>query len=325
MPTLITGLPQSTPIVQVTAGVWRTAYLTTDGLVFVCGAGRDGRLGVGDTEDRVVPTLVRGELEGRKVLQVDAGNDHTMCVTGDGCLYSWGSNAHGQLGTVESENLVPTQLRGRLENQSVVQVAAGALNTAFLTADGLVFACGIDWDGQLGIHYMLQEEDIMVPTLVTGQLQGKVVYIAAGYHHTLCITVDGSIFAWGDNTSGQLGVGDTDERRVPTLVTSLQGKQVVHVAAGPRHTVCTTTNGSVFTWGDQVAPWSGKLCLGGRSSKLVPTQVAGGPQNKAVHVAAGDEHSICVDGDGCLYTWGSNEHGQLGVAHIPDADLPVLV
>ena len=87
----------------------------------------------------------------------------------------------------------------------------------FVTADGLVYACGLNDEGQLGVGDM---EQMLVPTLITGQLQGKTaVYVAAGDHHTLCITGDGSLFSWGRNLFGQLGVGDTENRHVPTLVT----------------------------------------------------------------------------------------------------------
>ena len=195
-----------------------------------------------------------------------------------------------------------------------------------MTADGLVFACGVNFYGQLGVA---GTENRLVPTLVTGQLQGKtVVYAAVGGNHTLCITADGSLFGWGENTLGQLGVGDKEERRVPTLVTGLQGNQVVHIAAGTKHTICTTADGSVFTWGDG---YGGKLGLGDDwSNKLVPTQVRGELQNKAVvQVAAGDRHSICVAEDCLVYIWGSNEHGQLGVGDGTDDDtdvnLPVLL
>ena len=143
---------------------------------------------------------------------------------------------------------------------------------------------------------------------------------------------DGSLFAWGFNFKGQLGVGDTEERRVPTLVTALQGKQVAHAAAGQFHTICTTADGSVFTWGNGNY---GKLGLGNDwSNKLVPTQVRGELENKPVlQVASGDEHSACVAEDGAVYTWGRNIEGQLGVADVgrrtsvgtAGADVPVLV
>ena len=120
-------------------------------------------------------------------------------------------------------------------------------------------------------------------------------------------------------------MGDTEDRHAPTLVTGLQGKQVACVAAATYHTICTTADGSVFTWG---AGYGGKLGLGDdRSNKRVPTQVRGELQNKAVvQVAAGDGHSICVASDGSVYLWGRNDQGQLGVGDGPDGvDLPVLL
>ena len=143
--------------------------------------------------------------------------------------------------------------------------------------------------------------------------------------HTLCITADGSAFAWGANSRGQLGVGDGENRRLPALVTGLQGKQVVNAAAGCHHTICTTADGSVSTWGNG---GHGKLGLGDGSRKLVPTQLTGELKNEAVMqvaIVAGAEHSACVTRDGCLYAWGSNGHSQLGAAGVNDADLPGLV
>ena len=308
---------------QVTAGYRFSVCLTADGSLFVSGDNSHGQLGLGDTENRVVPTLVRGELQGRKVLQVTAGAYFTVCVTEGGAVFAFGSNNRGQLGLGDTEDrLVPTLLRGELENKSVLQAAAGSVHTTFVTADGLVFSCGANEEGQLGVG---GTERRLVPTLITGQLQGKAaVYVAAGDLHTLCITADGSLFSWGENDRGQLGVGDTEDRQVPTLVTGLQGKQVVHVTAEQFYTICTTALGSVFTWG---ASDNGQLGLGDfEFNVLVPTLVRGELQNKqVVQVAAGEEHSACVTRDGSVYTWGSNFESQLGVTDVDDADLPVLV
>jgi len=289
VPTLAIGLLKTKTVVQVTAGYRHTACLTADGLVFVCGNGARGRLGVGDTEGTAVPTLVRGELQGRKVLQVVAGGCHTLCVTEDGTVLAFGHNGDGRLGLgVTGPRNVPTLLRGELENKSVMQVAAGNGHSMFVTEDGLVFACGDNSHGQLGIG---DTEDRPVPTLVAGQLQGKTaVYVAAGDSHTLCITEDGTLLSWGYNGSGQLGVGDTENRHAPTLVTGLQGKRVVHVAAGEQHTICSTADGSVFTWG---GGYRAQLGLGDHESVLLlPTLVRGELQGKqVVQVAAGDQHS----------------------------------
>ena len=92
----------------------------------------------------------------------------------------------------------------------------------FVTADGLMFACGYNDSGQLGVS---DTENRLVPTLVTEQLQGKTaVYVAAGNNQTLCTTTGGSLFAWGANSSGQLGVGNREERSVPMRVTEMQGR-----------------------------------------------------------------------------------------------------
>ena len=89
---MVTGLLKTKSVVQVAAGNRHTACLTADCLVFVCGRGFDGQLGVGDTESRVVPTLVRGGLGGRNVLQVAVGGLHTMCLTEDGSVFAFGDN-----------------------------------------------------------------------------------------------------------------------------------------------------------------------------------------------------------------------------------------
>ena len=113
---------------------------------------------------------------------------------------------------------------------------------------------------------------------------------------------------------------------------------MVHVAAGSNHTICTTVtaDGSVFTWGragdgddessDSVFE-GGQLGLGDdQSDRLMPTQVRGELQNKAaVQVAAGNNYLACVAEDGSVCTWGHNSDGQLGVAGVDDAFLPVLV
>ena len=140
--TLATGLLKTKRVVQVAAGHHYTACLTADGLLHMCGNGAGGQLGVRDKEGRVVPTLVRGELEGRKVLQVAAGFSHTVCVTKDGAVVAFGSNFYGQLGFGDTEKRnVPTLLRGELGNKSVMQVAAGSARSVFVTGDGLVYAC----------------------------------------------------------------------------------------------------------------------------------------------------------------------------------------
>ena len=204
--------------------------------------------------DGVVPTLVRGELGGRKVLQVAAGGG-TICVTEDGSVFAFGYNGCGQLGVGDTQNrLVPTLLRVELENKSVLQVANGDGHTMFVTGDGLVFACAVRVQSRgpqlhrsAGCRRHRRRAGANAGYRATAR-QNSSVCCSRRLPHTVHQR-SGSLFAWAPNYTGQLGVGETEDRWVPTLVTAPQGKQVAHVAAGSNHTVCTTVDGSVFTWG----------------------------------------------------------------------------
>ena len=135
----------------------------------------------------------------------------------------------------------------------VLQVVAGGHHTIFVTANGPVYARGRSSSGQLDVG---GTETRLMPTLVTRQLQGKTaVYVATDESHTLLITSDGSLLSWGINLDGQIGVGERENRHVSTLVTRLQGKRVMHATASECHTICSTTDGSVFTWGGAARNW----------------------------------------------------------------------
>ena len=188
----------------------------------------------------------------------------------------------------------PTKFEASLWSRA--RVAACGVHTLCVSEGGGVFALGANTKGQLGVG---DTENRVVPTLVTGLLKTKtVVQVAAGYRHSACLTADGLVYVCGKGDQGRLGVGDTEDKHAPTLVTGLQGKRVVHVAAGEYHTICSTSDGSVFTWG---AGDVGQLGLGDESDVLQPTLVRGELQGKqVVQVAAGDYHSACVIGDGSV-------------------------
>ena len=170
-----------------------------------------------------------------------------------------------------------------------------------------------------------------------GQAQGwdapiDVVAVAAGERHSLALSAKGTVFAWGDNHTGQLGLGgeyrpdpktSTDRwdstlkaQRDPLpmdVPTNAMGRDVViaGVAAGARHSVLVSSTGDVFTVG-----WGlyGQLGHEDAEDTFAPRRVdhlAGIP---VVSVAAGSAHTACVTRDGALYTWGSNRKGELGTA-----------
>jgi len=151
--------------------------ITRNGSIYSWGENKKGALGHGDQLLRVVPTVVGGELSSRIVVQVSTSH-HSACVTNDGMIFTWGSNDEGQLGTGDMHNrLSPTPVRGELSSKTAVQVSAGGAYTACVSAGGSVFSWGWNSVCRLGVgdpEAGRYNNNILVPTLVKGQLVGKV-------------------------------------------------------------------------------------------------------------------------------------------------------
>lgn len=131
-------------------------------------------------------------------------------------------------------------------------------------------------------------------------------HVAAGHDFSLALKVDGTLWARGNNTSGQLGDGTTLHRQEPVQV-SPAPTGVVALAAGSQHSLALKEDGTVRAWGDNT---DGQLGDGTSTPRLTPTQVPG--LTGVVALAAGKEHSLTLKSDGTLWAWGDNGNGQLG-------------
>ncbi len=139
--------------------------------------------------------------------------------------------------------------------------------------------------------------------------------LSAGAAHTLGLAADGTVWAWGDNGNGQLGLGDTTRRTTPVQVVATG---FAAVSAGGSHSLTVKTDGKLWAWGNN---GNGQLRLGDTMQQTTPVQVAG-PGFAAVSV--GTAHSLAVKTDGTLWAWGSNGAAQLGTEPVPVFLSPVL-
>ena len=138
-PTIVAGLPA--PVRQVAAGSNHTGMVTEAGDLLMCGYGKDGRLGLGDEDDRATPTLVaRAVFDGEAVLMVACGEEHTVVATEGGGVYTFGSGEYGQLGHGDRENQVaPRRVPAAgFNGERAVMVAAGDAHTVGLSEAGYV-------------------------------------------------------------------------------------------------------------------------------------------------------------------------------------------
>jgi uncharacterized protein (TIGR03437 family) len=151
-----------------------------------------------------------------------------------------------------------------------------------------------------------------VPVQVSGLT--SVVAIAAGATHSLALKSDGTVWAWGDNSEGELGNGSNANSNAPVQVSGLTG--VVAIAGGANHSLSLKSDGTVWAWGNE-------LGNGSNANSYVPVQVSG--LTGVVAIAGGEFHSLSVKMDGTVWAWGSNFYGQLGNGSNAHSNVPVQV
>jgi alpha-tubulin suppressor-like RCC1 family protein len=228
---------------------------------------------------------------------------------------AWGDNSAGELG---DGSTVQRDVPATVTNLSAIRaVAAGGRHSLALLSSGAVMAWGDNTFGQLGDGTTTVNHSSTVPVTVTG-LSG-VVAVASGGEHSLALLANGTVMAWGDNASGQLGNGTTTSSAVPVPVSGLSG--VVAISAGYLHSMAVLRDGTVRAWGSNL---HGQLGNGTDSNiSTVPMTVTN--LSGVAAVAAGGEHSLALLRNGTVMAWGQNIDGELGNGTIIGSDTPVTV
>ena len=174
----------------------------------------------------------------------------------------------------------------------------------------VIFACGLNEHGQLGLGDTSERHALTaVPALPGGKVVKQVI---AGGSHTVILVEDGTLFACGNNSFGQLGLGDHDGRDTFTAVPALPGRRVAkQVTAGGDQTLVLAQDGTVLGCGGN---FDGQLGLGDTNTRNTFTAVPALPAGKvAKRVVAGPFHTLLLAKDGTLFSSGSSFNGQLGL------------
>ncbi|XP_076277688.1 uncharacterized protein LOC143207795 [Lasioglossum baleicum] len=244
------------------------------------------------------------------VVSITCGDEHSAVICQTGRLFVFGSNDWGQLGLGHKNHISKPSCVKVLKPEKVTHVACGRAHTLICTGSQKIFACGSDQEGQLGRGTSAIGDSASSPVLVydTGLAGPTIVQIAAGSHHSLALTSDGGVFAWGSNLEGQLGLPDVSGLvNKPTKVHIPE--PVKQISTGYYHSSFLTESGLVYVCGESE---SGKLGIDVKfSTQIVPKQMQ--LPSPAVHVTCGGHHTIILADNGNLYCTGSNSCGQLGL------------
>jgi alpha-tubulin suppressor-like RCC1 family protein len=206
-------------------------------------------------------------------------------------------------------------------------VACGYGHTLWMGGEGKkLFACGRGGYGQLGQGAYGHRRAVgAVVGLAEALGDARVTMVAAGGDHSAASTTEGELLTWGCDDFGQLGRGNAGGGVVLGKLGRLLfgGSAVTMVSCGGRHTIVLTEAGRIFTFG---YAGHGQLGHGDRKNRTVPSEVKEfeGATSRfwPTFVAAGDSHSGAVTLEGCVFTWGSGEFGQLGHSNEEDQLLP---
>ncbi len=188
-----------------------------------------------------------------------------------------------------------------VNGQVTSKVAASYYHSLRLCEDGIVWSWGRNDYGQLGDGTILNSRN---PVAVQN-LSGGVVDIASGLFHSISLKSDGTVWAWGYNSNGQLGNGTNIDSKTPVKVLGLSG--ITAISSGQSHCIALKNDGTVWSWGRN---YSGQLGDATMNDKNIPVQV----KNLAgiIAIESGPDFSLALKSDGTVWAWGSNSNSRLG-------------
>lgn len=257
-------------VVMVACGQDHCLVVCSSGTVFSWGAGEDGQLGIPPHTmgNKYRPSHVPMPLP-VPVIQVACGKSHSLVLTKGGDVLSWGLNSHGQLGLGKNVQRQNTPLLVcSLTGVAVSTISAGSDYSLFLTLSGLVYCCGANKVGQLGLN-RVDEKGRFNICAVPALRPLDVSYISCGEAHTAVLTKNGKVFTFGDGSHGQLGHNSTTNEVRPRQVEGLDG-HASQIACGRHHTLVWSSTGQLWAFGNGV---KGQLGNGRPEGSLTPIPV----------------------------------------------------
>ncbi|MDL1957033.1 MAG: RCC1 repeat- and reductase domain-containing protein [Candidatus Desulfofervidus auxilii] len=319
-----------TDVTFISCGSNHTLALTKDNKVMAWGVGGAGRLGNGSTEKACSAIYVKnpsgtGHLSNIKKIAVMTSGSHSLVIDFDGCVWAWGWNFSGQLGDgTTTDRYLPVRVKGINGNGylcNIIKIVAGGRSSFALTEDGFVLRWGLKFEDFANYY--------TTPRIQPGPGGSGYLYnvtnIFASGNTAFAIKSDGTVYAWGANYYGQLGINSTDlTKDYPTKVKDVDGvsdlKDVIQIAPGWEHTLFLKSDGTVYACGRNN---DGQLGDGTTTNRYKIVRVKN--LTNIIYIAAGSSHSLAVKSDGSVYAWGRNNNGQLGDGTYTNRHTPVKV
>ena len=298
-----------------------TCGIAGDGKVYCWGRNYELQVGDGTATDRNTPTLVNTANVSNPTFKKLTGAYFTNCgITGDGKAYCWGHAGDGNYGNGSTANSgIPQEVDTTgFADPGIIDVAASANATCFLTSDGNVYCTGTDSSGQLGNGDASTANQYVGAPIDTSLVTGsqKFISISAGWVHHCGLTADGAAYCWGNNGYGQAGVGTTTNISKPTPVDAsaiAEPMAVKQIKLSDLTSCALNQKSKMYCWG---YGYEGGLGYGGSTDQHspVPVDTSSFAANEPTfrNMSEGYRTQCAIATDGKAWCFGHGTYGQLG-------------
>uniref|UniRef100_A0A8C2K131 Regulator of chromosome condensation (RCC1) and BTB (POZ) domain containing protein 2 n=1 Tax=Cyprinus carpio TaxID=7962 RepID=A0A8C2K131_CYPCA len=300
------------------------SYITSAKCYIVCVTSQSSMLDVGKWP--VFALLPPEDLQLiRQACVFGSAANEAIYVTVNDEVFALGTNCSGCLGLGDTQSSIEPRRIDILCGKKIVSLSYGTgphiCIVSPVSVDGEVYSWGHNGYSQLGNG---TTNHGLTPALVsTNLISKKVKEVACGSHHTIALTTEGEVYAWGYNNSGQVGSGSTANQPTPRRVSScLQNKVVVNIACGQLCSMAVLDNGETYGWGYNC---NGQLGLGNNGNQQTPCRIAALQGINIIQVACGYAHTLALTDEGFVYSWGANSYGQLGTGNKSNQAVPTLI
>ena len=230
------------------------------------------------------------------------GFRHTITLSDDGTVHSFGRNKEGALGLGHNNDVsLPTPIPNL---PKINMISCGAFFTVCADHEGFIWSFGTNNCGELGTG---NKTNFNVPQKILGL--PPVLSVSCGYEHTLIIANDDNLWSCGYNGYGQLCHLDKEDRTIPQQTSF---SNISKISAGYYHSLFQNNNGEIFSCGDNE---QGQCGMGHfNDPQITPSLILNLPSN-IVHFVCGCDQSLFLDSEGNVFSVGNNKYGQLGLGH----------
>jgi alpha-tubulin suppressor-like RCC1 family protein len=306
------------------------------GILFTFGVKEEGRLGILEPNDDLLnetdegdirignyPRIVQFPNTFTKIIKVACGYAHTIVITSEHHVFTWGSGKYGCLGNSRSENaFVPQLIDADFDGHkftNIKDISAGMYFCLALNNEGLLFSWGCGNNGRLGHS---DENSVGSPKIIRylEEINVKIMSISSGDTHSCIISSSKELYSFGNGSYGKLGHGSYEDLKRPSKLEAFVNSKVDQVICGSYNTMAITTDERIFAWGKNAHGMLGLPQLMD-CNILLPQQVLfkSTEYNVSVkEIGLGTMHSLILLSNGSIYSCGNTSNGVLGLPNVFD-------